>query len=157
MHVFARAACSSAQKRCILPCNYSHDYSHVSAATPPAPRPLANLESHSRAQGCTCTTESHHSNELPVASTHSSLCASICRLSKTRRRLSWSFPALISRRTSPSGISVSTFCHTPQINRCKGGICWEELQDTYDTVASDMVAMRETGRVIAIDNKETHK
>ncbi|CAM9361242.1 unnamed protein product [Ascophyllum nodosum] len=43
------------------------------------------------------------------------------------------------------------------IDRCKGGICWEELQDTYATVASDMTAMRETGRVIAIENRETHK
>ncbi|CAN0496403.1 unnamed protein product, partial [Laminaria digitata] len=44
-----------------------------------------------------------------------------------------------------------------QINRCKGGICWEELKDTYQGVDKDMVAMCETGRVIAVDNKETHK
>lgn len=44
-----------------------------------------------------------------------------------------------------------------QINRCKGGICWEELKDTYSTVERDMQAMREAGRVIAVENKETHK
>eukprot|EP00904_Undaria_pinnatifida_P006908 jgi/Undpi1/3347/HiC_scaffold_15.g06720.m1 len=43
------------------------------------------------------------------------------------------------------------------INRCKGGICWEELKDTYPGVEKDMNSMCETGRVIAVDNKETHK
>ncbi|CAM9230643.1 unnamed protein product, partial [Hapterophycus canaliculatus] len=43
------------------------------------------------------------------------------------------------------------------INRCKGGICWEELKDTYSTVEKDMQAMKEAGRVIAVENKETHK
>ncbi|CAM9708568.1 unnamed protein product [Pylaiella littoralis] len=43
------------------------------------------------------------------------------------------------------------------INRCKGGICWEELKDTYSNVEKDMQAMQETGRVIAVKNKETNK
>eukprot|EP00903_Cladosiphon_okamuranus_P013123 g12239.t1 len=43
------------------------------------------------------------------------------------------------------------------INRCKGGICWEELKDTYSTVAADMRNLQETGSVIAVKNKETNK
>ncbi|CAM9114401.1 unnamed protein product [Ectocarpus sp. 6 AP-2014] len=43
------------------------------------------------------------------------------------------------------------------INRCKGGICWEELKDTYSSVEGDMKAMQEAGKVIAVVNKETHK
>ena len=44
-----------------------------------------------------------------------------------------------------------------QINRCKGGICWEELKDTYSNVAGDMRNLQETGSVIAVKNKETNK
>ena len=44
-----------------------------------------------------------------------------------------------------------------QINRCKGGICWEELKDTYSTVEEDKKYLQETGSVIAVKNKETNK
>lgn len=44
-----------------------------------------------------------------------------------------------------------------QVNRCKGGICQEELKDTYKDVERDMAAMREDGRIIAVLNKETNK
>lgn len=44
-----------------------------------------------------------------------------------------------------------------QVNRCKGGICQEELKDTYKDVENDMAAMREDGRIIAVLNKETNK
>lgn len=44
-----------------------------------------------------------------------------------------------------------------QVNRCKGGVCEEELRDTYEAVERDMDAMKEGGTVIAVLNKETNK
>lgn len=44
-----------------------------------------------------------------------------------------------------------------QVNRCKGGVCEEELRDTYESVERDMDAMKEDGTVIAVLNKETNK
>ena len=57
-------------------------------------------------------------------------------------------------RSKPEPMTLLRLC---QINRCKGGICWEELKDTYSTVAEDMKHLQETGSVIAVKNKETNK
>lgn len=53
--------------------------------------------------------------------------------------------------------SKCSWTRYPQVNRCKGGICQEELKDTYKDVERDMAAMREDGRVISVLNKETNK
>lgn len=60
-------------------------------------------------------------------------------------------------RPNPGILFVCLFFVRCQINRCKGGICWEELKDTYSTVAGDMRVLQETGSVIAVKNKETNK
>lgn len=59
--------------------------------------------------------------------------------------------------TASCHVMSSETTSADQIDRCKGGICWEELKDTYEGVERDVLSMREGGRVIAVENKETHK